>query len=100
MSGGAKHRLRSEFIFILSFAPFLPRSRVSELLDQRLAETNEVLRDLDRREAEEALQEGQRFCIGFGRAMMEAQRDYIMKHSAELLATCPDDVRELNRAGA
>ncbi|MDX5365690.1 MAG: PadR family transcriptional regulator [Alphaproteobacteria bacterium] len=100
MSGSAKHRLRSEFIFILSFAPFLPRSRVSELLDQRLAETNEILRDLDRRESEEALQEGQRFCIGFGRAMMEAQRDYIMKHSAKLLATCPDDVRELNRAGA
>lgn len=100
MSGGAKHRLRSEFIFILSFAPFLPRDRVSELLDQRLAETNEILRDLDRREAEEALQEGQRFCIGFGRAMMEAQRDYIMKHSAKLLATCPDEIRELNRAGA
>lgn len=100
MSGSAKHRLRSEFIFILSFAPFLPRDRVSELLDQRLAETNEILRDLDRREAEEVLQEGQRFCIGFGRAMMEAQRDYIMKHSAKLLATCPDEVRELNRAGA
>lgn len=100
MSGGAKHRLRSEFIFILRFAPFLPRSRVSELLDERLAETNEILRDLDCREAEEGLQEGQRFCIGFSRAMMEAQRDYIMKHSAELLATCPDEVKALNRAGA
>jgi len=100
MSGDAKHRLRSEFIFILSFAPFLPRWRVKELLEQRLSETKDALRELDRREAEEALQEGQRFCIGFGRAMMEAQRDYIMKHSAKLLATCPDEVKELHRAGA
>lgn len=69
-----------------------------ELLEQRLDETNETLRDLDRREAEEALQEGQRFCIGFGRAMMEAQRDYIMKHSADLLASCPEEVREVNHA--
>ncbi|MBX3447094.1 MAG: PadR family transcriptional regulator [Parvibaculaceae bacterium] len=98
MSGDARHRLRSEFIFILSFAPFLPRSRVKELLDKRLAETNETLLDLDRREAEEVLQEGQRFCIGFGRAMMEAQRDYIMAHSAELLAGCPEDVRVVNHA--
>lgn len=97
MSGDAKHRLRSEFIFILSFAPFLPRWRVKELLDQRLAETNDSLRDLDGRESL-ALQEGQRFCIGFGRAMMEAQRDYIMKHSAQLLANCPEEVREVTRA--
>lgn len=91
MSGDARHRLRSEFIFILSFAPFLPRWRVKELLDQRLADTNEVLHDLDRRERE-ALQMGQKFCIGFGRAMMEAQRDYILKHGAELLSDCPEDV--------
>ncbi|MAM93444.1 PadR family transcriptional regulator [Parvibaculum sp.] len=92
MSGDARHRLRSEFIFILSFAPFLPRWRVKELLDHRLAETNETLRDLDRRQAEETLQEGQKFCTGFGRAMMEAQRDYILKHGAELLSSCPEDV--------
>lgn len=93
MTGDARHRLRSEFIFILSFVPFLPRRRVKELLDQRLADTNEVLRDLDRRELEDDgdLREGQRFCIGFGRAMMEAQRDYILAHGAELLLTCPDD---------
>lgn len=91
MSGDARHRLRSEFIFILSFAPFLPRWRVKELLDQRLADTNEVLRDLDRRERE-AVQMGQKFCLGFGRVMMEAQRDYILKHGAELLSSCPEDV--------
>lgn len=92
MSGEARHRLRSEFIFILSFAPFLPRWRVKELLDHRLADTNEVLRDLDRRESEETLSEGLKFCTGFGRAMMEAQRDYILKHGAALLNSCPEDV--------
>ncbi|MEQ8265677.1 MAG: PadR family transcriptional regulator [Parvibaculum sp.] len=92
MSGDARHRLRSEFIFILSFAPFLPRWRVQEMLDHRLADTKEVLRDLDRREAEEKLQAGTKFCLGFGRAMMEAQRDYILAHSAELLSSCPEEV--------
>ncbi|MDP1628001.1 PadR family transcriptional regulator [Parvibaculum sp.] len=91
MSGDARHRLRSEFIFILSFAPFLPRWRVKELLDQRLEDTKEVLKDLDRREAGE-LQEGAKFCIGFGRAMMEAQRDYIVAHGAALLNASPEDV--------
>ncbi|MBX3487819.1 PadR family transcriptional regulator [Parvibaculum sp.] len=93
MKGDARHRLRSEFIFILSFVPFLPRWRVKELLDQRLADTNAVLEDLDRRDAEDngTLREGQRFCIGFGRAMMEAQRDYIIAHGAELLDSCPDE---------
>lgn len=92
MSGEARHRLRSEFIFILSFAPFLPRWRVKELLDERLGETNETLLDLQRREEEETLQEGQRFCIGFGRAMMEAQRDYIIAHADELLGSSPEEV--------
>ncbi len=92
MSGEARHRLRSEFFFILSFAPFLPRWRVKELLDQRLAETDGILRDLDRRESEGTLYEGARFCMGLGRAMMEAQRDYIIKHGEELLKESPEDV--------
>ncbi|MCF8469609.1 MAG: PadR family transcriptional regulator [Parvibaculum sp.] len=92
MTGEARHRLRSEFIFILSFAPFLPRWRVKELLDERLGDTDEILSDLDRREAEEDLQEGHKFCIGFVRAILEAQRNYILAHSTELLAGSPEDV--------
>ncbi|ABS64753.1 transcriptional regulator, PadR-like family [Parvibaculum lavamentivorans DS-1] len=92
MTGEAKHRLRSEFFFILSFAPFLPRWRVKELLDQRLAETDGILRDLDRREADGGLYEGARFCIGLGRAMMEAQRDYLLAHRADLIKASPEEV--------
>ena len=92
MTGDAKHRMRSEFIFILIYAPFLPRWRVKELLDQRLSETNEVLNDLERRQGKPALQDGERFCVGFAQAILEAQRDYLMKHSASLLARCPDEI--------
>jgi len=92
MTGEARHRLRSEFIFILSFAPFLPRWRVKELLDERLADTDEILSDLDRRETGEELQEGLKFCVGFVRAILKAQRDYMVAHSAELLAGSPEDV--------
>src|SRR5690554_2708276 len=87
MSGDAKHRMRSEFIFILSYAPFLPRWRVKELLDQRLTETNEVLKDLERRQGKPILQAGEKFCVGYALSILEAQRDYLMKHSASLLAS-------------
>jgi PadR family transcriptional regulator AphA len=95
MSGDAKHRMRSEFIFILSYAPFLPRWRVKELLDKRLAETIEVLNDLERRQAKPTLQDGERFCIGFAEAILQAQRDYLMKNSASLLARCPDEIDQV-----
>jgi PadR family transcriptional regulator AphA len=95
MSGDAKHRMRSEFIFILSYAPFLPRWRVKELLDQRLTETNEVLKDLERRQNKPTLQAGEKFCVGYAHSILEAQRDYLMKHSASLLANCPDEIDQV-----
>ena len=92
LTGEARHKLRSEFIFILSFAPFLPRWRLKELLDQRLADTVDILEDIDQREAT-AMHEGQKFCLGFGRAMLEAQRDYILSHGAKLLDTAKEEER-------
>ncbi|MEN6543776.1 PadR family transcriptional regulator [Parvibaculum sp.] len=91
MTSPARHRLRSEFMFILSFAPYLPKSRLAELVEQRLAEideTEETLRALDRGEGtfKGTLLPGQKFCIGLGRALIEAERSYIEQNSHWLLA--------------
>lgn len=91
MTSPARHRLRSEFMFILSFAPYLPKARAAELLEQRLAEideTEETLRTMDKGEglAKGALLPGQKFCVGLGRALLEAERRYIRENSHWLLA--------------
>jgi hypothetical protein len=35
---------------------------------------------------------GQHFCIGLGRALVEAERDYILQNREELLQQAPDDL--------
>ncbi|HEX7776148.1 MAG TPA: PadR family transcriptional regulator [Parvibaculum sp.] len=101
MTCDARHRLRSEFMFILSFAPYLPKARVSQLLDIRLAE-NEVARasvdslERDGSPVTGALSAGQRFCMGLGRTLIEAERDYIENNRDWLISQAPETV-ELER---
>lgn len=97
MTRDARHRLRSEFMFMLSFAPYLPRSRVAELLEHRLTDTAAANSALDELEAEGspvtgALSPGQNFCVGLGRALIEAERAYILAHRGALLRQAPDDI--------
>lgn len=97
MTRDARHRLRSEFMFMLSFAPYLPRSRVAELLEHRLSDTAAANASMDELEAQGSpvtgkLTPGQSFCVGLGRALVDAERSYILAHRAELLRQAPDDI--------
>lgn len=105
MTCDARQRLRSEFMFMLSFAPYLPRSRVAELLQQRLNDTANTNQGLDALELEGSpvtgmLSPGQNFCVGLGRALVDAERNYILEHREELLRQAPDDIdlQRLTRA--
>lgn len=107
MTCGARQRLRSEFMFMLSFAPYLPRSRVKELLDQRLAEAALSLASLDELERDGSpvtgvLSPGQDFCVGLGRSLIQAERDFILQNREDLLRQSPEDIdlRRLTRAKA
>lgn len=102
MTEPAKHSLRSEFMFILSFAPYLPSRRVRELLDQRLAEiagTEATLQAIEGKDGTfgYSLPAGQKFCVGLGRAMIEAERAYIAQNREWLLHRTPEEsvAREL-----
>jgi len=97
MTQDAKQSLRSDFMFMLSFAPYLPRARVAELLEQRLADTVATCRSLD--ELENAgspltghLSPGQQFCVGLGRALIEAERSFILTHREKLLEQAPESI--------
>lgn len=97
MTQEARQRLRSEFMFMLSFAPFLPRSRVAELLEQRLTDTAAAHASLDELEVEGSpitgrLSPGQDFCVGLGRALVEAERNFILAHRDALLQQAPEDI--------
>lgn len=97
MTQDAKQSLRSDFMFILSFAPFLPRARLAELLEQRLADTAETSASLDSLEGQGSpvrghMSPGQQFCVGLGRSLVNAERDYILKHRDELLNQAPEDI--------
>lgn len=94
MEAEPRHTLRSEFLFILVFASFLPRSRVEELIENRLKEFQILLDNFDQMEADGAyrtLTAGERFSMGIGRATVEAQRQYILAHRSWLLRESPED---------
>lgn len=97
MTRDARQRLRSEFMFMLSFAPYLPRARINELLEQRLADTAATDSSLDELETEGSpvtgqLLPGQSFCVGLGRALVEAERNYILAHREALMRQAPEDI--------
>ncbi|HUD51752.1 PadR family transcriptional regulator [Parvibaculum sp.] len=96
MSEPARHKLRSEFMFILSFVPYLPKARIRELLDQRIAEIEETQASLDvldekSVDSRRPSPPGQLFCIGMGRAMLEAERSFIDQNRDWLLKVAPDE---------
>lgn len=97
MTVDARHKLRSEFMFILSFAPYLPRHRVKTLLEERLADLEATRASLDTLESEGKTARGpatpgQAFCIGMGRALVEAERSYILQNRDWLLRQAPENV--------
>lgn len=97
MTVNARHKLRSEFMFILSFAPYLPRRRVKELFDERLSDLDRMHASLDTIEnrgssVRGAAMPGQIFCVGLGRALIEAERTYLMQNRDRLLRQTPEEL--------
>ena len=97
MTCDARQRLRSDFMYMLSYAPYLPRTRVADLLNQRIADSKVVHSSLDDLLSDGSpvtgtLSPGQNFCIGLGRVLVEAERNYILQHREALLRQLPEDL--------
>lgn len=75
----APDKIRSDFLFVLFFAHLLSPRRVDTLLEQRLGELDKELAELHAivDDPDKPLEPGERFCIGFGIAILDAERAYI-----------------------
>jgi DNA-binding PadR family transcriptional regulator len=81
---------RSEFLLFLRFASELPQSLVEQRLAERLTEVDTTLADFDRLKKEHN-HPGDTWVIEYGRTCMQAARNYIQAHGAELIALARPD---------
>lgn len=89
----ARHRLRSEFLTVLVFAHFLPPQRLTEVLDERLREFQE-LRQLAAncgQHCEQPLPPGVKFAAGLGEVTSKAAADYIAANRGWLEAAAEEN---------
>ena len=84
----APDAVRSDFLFILSFAQYLPPARVEQLINGRIAWYREALARMEEGEAEPAA--GAQFVRGMGIAIYRAAADYLESHRDSLLAQIGD----------
>jgi DNA-binding PadR family transcriptional regulator len=84
----APDAMRSDFLFILSFAQYLPPSRIEQLVNARIAWYRGVLARMEGCTAE--LAPGADFVRGMGIAVYRAAADYLEAHREELLAQIGD----------
>lgn len=73
-----KDRIRSEFLAMMMFSELMSTARVSQLIDDRIAELEAKIAELDACEhAESAVQ---KFLGGYGSAVYRAERDYLIEN--------------------
>lgn len=85
-----RHRIRSEFYALLHFAHLLPVKRVQELLDERIADVNRTIEEIESMQArfkdeDCPLEPAQRFEIGLALHTLRAHRDFIQDNARALL---------------
>jgi len=78
--------MRSDLLFILSFAQFLPPAHVSRLIDQRIAWYRDCLGRMEGCACGDSIPTGASFVRGMGIAVYRAAADYLEAHRDDLVA--------------
>jgi len=86
MVAPAPDSMRSDFLFILSFAQFLPAARVGQLIDQRIAWYREALARMESCSNRGALPSGASFVRGMGIAVYSTAAEYLENNREKLIA--------------
>lgn len=76
-------RHRSPFIFAMLFSDLLPPPRVSQMLNDYIAQAESKLAQLNQ-VRDEASTPGEEFCAGIGRAVYVAMLDFLRAHRTEV----------------
>lgn len=95
MTEPAPDAMRSDFLFILFFAQYLPPAQVEELIDQRIAWYREALERMEGCARSNTVPAGAAFVRGMGIAVYRAAADYLEAHRDELIAEIGDDVLQV-----
>jgi len=90
MAPPAPDAMRSDLLFILFFAQYLPAARVDQLITQRVAWYREMLAHMEGCGCDAHLAPGADFVRGMGIAVYRAAADYLESNRAGLLAAIGD----------
>lgn len=90
-----QHKLRSEFLATVYFADMMDAERLTELLNQRVAELHATVSHIEEitTSRDTSLAAGARFVAGFGAAVAKAAAEYIDEHGPELVNETQQDKR-------
>lgn len=82
-----RHSVRSEVLYALSIADYLPVDRIEEILNERYEFTAVLLEEMKirRKEAEMNRRHGLAFVLGYGIAVSEAANEFIEDEREKLL---------------
>lgn len=78
-------RVRSDFLFILSFAQFLPPARVAALIDQRIGWYRQSLERMEACAAADPTSAGATFVRGMGIAVYRSAAEYLEANRDKLI---------------
>lgn len=94
MQDPAPDKMRSDFLFVLSYAQLLPPERLAELIDRRIAWYRDSLSRMEACAAQESDPAGAAFVRGLGQAVYHAAAAYLEQNHSQLLArvTAPADL--------
>ncbi|MDF1686175.1 MAG: DNA-binding PadR family transcriptional regulator [Parvibaculaceae bacterium] len=90
-----RHSLRSEVLYALSIADYLPVDRVEIILNERYEFTDMLLTEMRTRRKEAELQgrHGMAFVLGYGIAASEAANEFVEDEREKFLTNLTDAVR-------
>jgi PadR family transcriptional regulator AphA len=82
-----RHKVRSEFLVLMYFAHLLPPTRLAAIMDERIAQWEAVLTNIEAcAAADDAhMTPGMRFAAGYGRAVLGAALAYVRANKAGLV---------------
>lgn len=90
MAPPAPDSMRSDFLFILSFAQLLPAPLVDQLIEQRIAWYREALDRMESCACNTSIPPGAAFVRGMGIAVYRAAAEYLEANREKLLAEIDD----------
>ena len=80
------HKVRSDFLLQLIFAPFLSEERLEEVMALRMADIRAELEHIQNCSQREEVPASAQFAKGYAQAVLQAGLDYIEEHREQILA--------------